>query len=241
MRVDGVVSCNVSLTLQRAQIEFDHHRTSVRALVEAVEDAGFDAIVFDDRDEAQIESLTHVHEMHDWLHAFMISLLFAVPEFLVCMVLMHVRLLRPFLMMQPVRGLYMQDVLGLLLTLPVQFGVGQRFFRAAYKAIRHGSMTMDTLVVIGTMASWTFSVLAMLMMLGCTDHCEKPRTFFDTSTMLITFVSLGRYLEARRKARRARLSHASFSSPHRKPRFTRTSTTRQSESSRQNCSRLAIQ
>ena len=199
MRVDGVVSCNVSLTLQRAQIEFDHHRTSVRALVEAVEDAGFDAIVFDDRDEAQIESLTHVHEMHDWLHAFMISLLFAVPEFLVCMVLMHVRLLRPFLMMQPVRGLYMQDVLGLLLTLPVQFGVGQRFFRAAYKAIRHGSMTMDTLVVIGTMASWTFSVLAMLMMLGCTDHCEKPRTFFDTSTMLITFVSLGRYLESSAK------------------------------------------
>lgn len=192
----GVVSCEVSLATQRAHIRFDHHRTNVRALVEAVEKAGFDALLYDDRDAAQIDSLTHVREMHDWWHAFLFSLAFAVPNFFLCMVLMHVQFLRPILMAQLLPGLYVQDVLGLLLTLPVQFGVGQRFFRAAYKAIRHGSMTMDTLVIVGTMAAWTFSVAAMLVSLGCTGPgCEKPKTFFDTSTMLITFVALGRYLE----------------------------------------------
>lgn len=200
--VPGVLSCEASLVLQRVHIHYDHTRANVRALVEAVEGAGFDAVVYDDRDAAQVDSLEHVRDTQDWRRAFVTSLAFAIPNFLLCMVLMHVALFRPFLMAQPVRGVYMQDVLALLLTLPVQFGVGMRFFRAAFKAMKHGSMTMDTLVIVGTMAAWTFSVASMLIMLGCTgEHCEKPRTFFDTSTMLITFVSLGRYLENAAKGR----------------------------------------
>ncbi len=48
----------------------------------------------------------------------------------------------------------------LALTIPVQFGIGLRFYRTSWKAIKHGSATMDVLIVIGTTASWVFSVFS---------------------------------------------------------------------------------
>ncbi|WFD20914.1 P-type Cu(+) transporter [Malassezia caprae] len=201
--VPGVTSAAVSLALQRVQVQFEHGTTSVRALVQAVEDAGFDAILYDDRDESQLSSLTRVREVQEWWHAFVMCLYFAVPAFLLHMVFSRLSLFHSVLNAQLRPGLYVQDVIALLLTLPVQFGIGRRFFRSAYKAYKHGTATMDTLVILGTMASWTFSVLSMLLALRCDtrDACVPPKTFFETSTMLITFVTLGRYLENAAKGR----------------------------------------
>lgn len=202
-KVPGVRSVTVSLSLQQAKVEFEHGKTSIRALVQAVEEVGYDAILFDDQDESQLSSLTRVREVQEWWHAFISCLYFAVPAFLLHMVLSRLAIARPVLHAQLIPGLFVQDVLALLLTLPVQFGIGQRFFRSAYKAFQHGTATMDTLVILGTMASWTFSVVSMLLALRCRsrDACMKPMTFFETSTMLITFVTLGRYLENAAKGR----------------------------------------
>jgi Cu+-exporting ATPase len=95
-------------------------------------------------------------------------------------------------------GLYLGDVLCLVLTIPVQFGVGLRFYKSAWKSVKHGSSTMDVLVVLGTSAAFFFSVMAMFISLVSSPH-NKPGTVFDTSTMLITFISLGRYIENRAK------------------------------------------
>lgn len=54
---------------------------------------------------------------------------------------------------------------------------------------------MDVLVVLGTTAAFTYSVGAMAVALFDPNPDAEPSVFFDTSTMLITFVSLGRYLE----------------------------------------------
>ncbi|PUU83144.1 E1-E2 ATPase-domain-containing protein [Tuber borchii] len=72
------------------------------------------------------------------------------------------------------------------------------FYRSAFKSLKHGSATMDVLVVLGTSAAFFFSIVAMLISIMCLPH-TKPSTVFDTSTMLITFISLGRYLENRAK------------------------------------------
>ena len=50
-------------------------------------------------------------------------------------------------------------------------------------------------MVLGTSAAFSYSVLAMLFAIFSSDPDYRPQTFFDTSTMLITFVSLGRYIE----------------------------------------------
>lgn len=196
LRTPGVLSASVSLTLQQAVVQFDKSKTSVRNIVQEIEDTGFDAILADQRDTSQINSLTRVQEVLEWKQTFLFSLSFAIPVFLLSMVLPHIGFCRAILQWQPISGLYLQDVLCLLLTLPVQFGVGKRFFTPAWKAFKHRNATMDTLVILGTSAAWAFSVLAMLVALVCWgDACGRPTTFFDTTTMLITFVSLGRYLE----------------------------------------------
>lgn len=193
----GVISCDVALTTERARITYDASLVGIRSLVEGIEDMGFDAVVSDERDSTQLQSLSRVKEIAQWRRAFLGALTFGVPVFLISMVLPKFKFFRGILMWQPISGIWLTDLLCLALTIPVQFGIGLRFYRTAWKAVKHGSSTMDVLVVLGTTASFTYSVMSMLstFLFSSEPNSPKPTTFFDTSTMLITFVSFGRYLE----------------------------------------------
>ncbi|KAL4881578.1 E1-E2 ATPase-domain-containing protein [Aspergillus karnatakaensis] len=95
-------------------------------------------------------------------------------------------------------GLYLGDVTCLLLTIPVQFGIGKRFYVSSYKSLKHRAPTMDVLVMLGTSAAFFYSVFTMVVAILMEPH-NRPNTVFDTSTMLITFITLGRWLENRAK------------------------------------------
>ncbi|KAF2304631.1 hypothetical protein GH714_036842 [Hevea brasiliensis] len=80
----------------------------------------------------------------------------------------------------------------------VQFVIGKRFYVAAGRALRNGSTNMDVLVALGTSASYFYSVCALLY--GAASGFWSP-TYFETSSMLITFVLLGKYLECLAKGK----------------------------------------
>ncbi|KAI9805831.1 MAG: hypothetical protein M1825_000445 [Sarcosagium campestre] len=195
-----VSSAIVNLHTSRALIVYDPAATGLRALVEAIEAAGFNALVADsDDNNAQLESLAKTREIQEWRRSFRLSLGFAIPVFLISMV---IPMLFPDCDIGAIplvpAGLYVGDMLCLILTIPVQFGIGKKFYVSAFKSLRHGSPTMDVLVVLGTSAAFFFSVAAMLVSILIEPH-SRPATVFDTSTMLITFITLGRYLENRAK------------------------------------------
>ena len=82
----------------------------------------------------------------------------------------------------------------------VQFVVGWRFHRRALRAARHGSLTMETLISLGTTAAWGWSVAITLfhtelMRIGVPAHAT-----WDAAALILGFVSIGRWLEARAKA-----------------------------------------
>ncbi|EEB97776.1 hypothetical protein MPER_02836, partial [Moniliophthora perniciosa FA553] len=81
------------------------------------------------------------------------------------------------------------------------FWVGAKFYRNAYKSLKHGSATMDVLVMLGTSAAYFYSLLTMVFGLFNATPDYHPMLFFDTSTMLIMFVSMGRYLENKAKGK----------------------------------------
>jgi Cu+-exporting ATPase len=83
----------------------------------------------------------------------------------------------------------------------VQAWAGRRFYVAAWRALRHGSLTMDTLVVIGTTAAWAYSVFVTLFPEVVHEAGLHPETYFDSSTIILGLVLLGRWLEARAKTR----------------------------------------
>lgn len=198
----GVHGVAITLANSRAKINYSPARIGVRDLVAIVESLNFNALLADVEDNnAQLESLAKTKEIQSWRLAFRFSLTFAIPVFLMSMIIpMWFKGLNAAFAAKelPLRGLFVGDVICLLLTIPVQFGVGKRFYKSAWKSVRHGSATMDVLVVLGTSAAFFFSVLAMAMSIFCEPH-NRPSTVFDTSTMLITFISFGRYLENRAK------------------------------------------
>lgn len=196
----GVSSAVVSLSTGRATITHNSTLTGLRALVEATENLGYNALVAENDDNnAQLESLAKTREIQDWRRAFWFSFSFAVPVFLTSAIIPMI--LPPldfgsYLLWIP--GLYLGDIVCLALTVPVQFGIGKRFYISAFKSLKHGSPTMDVLIVLGTSAAFFFSVAAMVVSILIFPH-TRPNTVFETSTMLITFITLGRYLENRAK------------------------------------------
>jgi len=79
----------------------------------------------------------------------------------------------------------------------VQFWAGGRFYRAAWRAFRHGGTTMDTLVVVGTSAAWAYSVFVTMWPAVVHEAGLHPETYFDSSAIIIGLVLLGRWLELR--------------------------------------------
>jgi Cu+-exporting ATPase len=80
--------------------------------------------------------------------------------------------------------------LALALSTPVVFWAGWPFHRVAVKNLRHGGVTMDTLISLGTMAAWTWSVVA----LAAIDDAD---TYFEVAGVITTLILLGRFLESR--------------------------------------------
>ncbi|KAL9537100.1 hypothetical protein MBANPS3_012083, partial [Mucor bainieri] len=197
----GVLEVSVNLMTETAKVRFNCDTTHARAIVEEIESLGFNAILATTTKDAQLESLSKVREIKEWKLAFTECLFFAVPVFFIAMVLPMFSW-SPMVMEIPffVPGVFLVDATQLLLTIPVQFGVGKRFLRSAYVSVLHGAPTMDVLVSVSTLAAFGFSVLSMLHAL-LTQAKVAPTVFFDTSTMLITFIVLGRYLENKAKGK----------------------------------------
>lgn len=86
--------------------------------------------------------------------------------------------------------------LNLLLATAVQFSAGLIFYKGAWAAIRNRSANMDVLVALGTSAAYFYSLLAYAGLLG-----PAREVFFETSAMLIAFIRLGKYLEARARGK----------------------------------------
>ncbi|KAL2270985.1 hypothetical protein VTJ83DRAFT_356 [Remersonia thermophila] len=195
----GVKSARLSLSTSRLTVVHLPHVTGLRGIVEAVEAEGVNALVADgDDNTAQIESLAKTREINEWRRAFQITAAFAVPVFVISMLIPMCFPALDFGAIRLIPGLYVGDVICLALTIPVQFGIGKRFYVSAWKSLKHGSPTMDVLVVLGTSCAFFFSFMAMGVSVLFPPH-TRPSTIFDTSSMLIGFISLGRFLENRAK------------------------------------------
>ena len=79
-----------------------------------------------------------------------------------------------------------------VLITPVEFWAGRPFLTSAWKSARHGSTNMDTLIAVGTLAAYGYSVYSLF---------AGGDVYFETAGVIITFLLLGKYLEHRSKSR----------------------------------------
>ncbi|PKU73672.1 copper-transporting ATPase HMA5-like [Dendrobium catenatum] len=138
-------------------------------------------------------------EIRQYYHSFLWSLLFTVPVFLFSMVFMYIPGINHKLDIKVVNMLSIGELLRWILSTPVQFIIGRRFYTGAYKALRHGSANMDVLIALGTNAAYFYSVYSVLR--AATSRDFESNDFFETSSMLISFILLGKYLEVLAKGK----------------------------------------
>ena len=191
--VPGVEDVSVALLPEgHAEIRFDPDRTGPRAFVETIEDAGFEAMVSSSERSGTRRSSAET-EAERYRSLFWTSLSYTVPTFAINMILPHLGVFS-WLYVRVFQKVSLASFLKWALATPVQFTIGSRFHRGAYKSLRNGTANMDVLVSLATNVAY-FTSIYLIFHCILTGH-NFGRDFFETSTMLITFILLGKYLES---------------------------------------------
>ncbi|QDZ18074.1 heavy metal transporting ATPase [Chloropicon primus] len=196
MQVNGVSSAVVNSVTGGALIKYEPGKTGARELILAIESAGFDAEMPQKLESTLADTTTGTGK---WKQKLQCSLALCLPMFVVLPLVLHLaQPLNDMINGVAVFGFPLLACLQLAFATPVQFWIGSNFYRGAWHALRNYRANMDVLVALGTSAAYGFSVFDLLRfrMLG-----GSLQLFFDSSTLLITFICLGKYLETSAKAK----------------------------------------
>jgi len=214
--VDGVLEARADVLTHSAVVVCDDKvLLGIRQLVEAVEDAGFEATVVNRGNESASENVSNAREVNAresarYRRRAMLAGVLTAPVFLIAMVFPMIPMLSgpggvfSWLYTTSVAGFPLDQVMKFAFATPVQFGVGWQFHVGAYRALKARRANMDCLVSFGTNAAYAYSMISIIhhhVMMHHMTGRYTPTDFFETSAMLITFVLLGKYLESSAKGR----------------------------------------
>jgi Cu+-exporting ATPase len=197
-RTDGVVEANVNLATERAAVAYDPARTHQAAIVDAIEAAGYGVAAeapATDRGGALAREADDARRAADQ-RELLIGAIASTGIGLAMVAVMFWPGDAPWPMMSINTWLIAPATV-------VQFVFGRRFLAAALRNARHGTATMDTLVAIGTLAAYGYSLFVALVPEAVMTAGLGMETYFDSAAVIIGLVLFGRWLEARAKGRAA--------------------------------------
>ncbi len=180
--IDGVVSASVNLAGEKAYVEFFRGVVGATDLIQAVENAGYSARPVENDAERQAAIERQEQEKQRWeLLQVIAALALSAPLTL------------------PMFGIEVNGALQWALATPVQFIFGERFYVAAWKALRARTGNMDLLVAMGTTTAYLYSVYLLFQSHGGPLGDHHGHLYFEAASVVIALVMLGKYLEARAK------------------------------------------
>ncbi|XHH08521.1 MAG: heavy metal translocating P-type ATPase [Candidatus Bathyarchaeia archaeon] len=180
---DGVYSAVVNFAAEQVTVEYNPEQISVIAIKKAITDSGYEVI--ETKKTLDVDAESKARQRH--IQRLKLLLLASVALTIPILVLMWV----------PVLPMELNKIVMFLLATPVQFVVGWTFYVGAYKALKNKSANMDTLIAMGTSTAWIYST-AVTFLPGVFGDAT---VFFDTSTMIMSFILLGKLLDAVAKGR----------------------------------------
>ncbi|KAG0086986.1 serine/threonine protein kinase Ran1 [Podila epicladia] len=202
MGLQGIHQVQVNLLAKSGVIVHDPTVIGVRDLISAIEDTGFDVSLAADDSVTSRNALQEKIKREELLlrRRLLLSLVFAVPMFIVSMVIMMMlpktNPARIGLMKQVAPGLRIQDIIMFLLATPVQFWLALPFYKKAYRALRYTrTANMETLIALGTSVAYFASLGSIIaaMAKGSTAHHDDGMSmgmsptgvdFFETAVFL---------------------------------------------------------
>ena len=183
--IPGVMNASANLATGRATIEYDSAIVRKGDFVRAVEMAGYRVL---GAEGVRAERLAKARELREGFRLLLVAAALTLPIAVVSMA------------SETIWGdgldLQLRNQMLLLLSLPVQFVAGMKFYFGAYWALRNRRANMDSLVVLGTSAAWAYSAVVTLL----PGLVATPDVYFDTAAVIITLVLFGKHLEARARS-----------------------------------------
>jgi Cu+-exporting ATPase len=209
----GVVTANVNFATTRATVLYDPQATDVASLRQVVRDLGYQVIEAQEgsaeagaEEMQEAESQVRAAEYHHQKIKFLIALALTVPVAVIAMAGHVVPALEDYL------NFAGRPWLELALTTPVLFWAGREFFTGAWAAARHRVADMNTLVSLGTLSAYLFSVVATVapqLLTVSSDLSRQPAhgmvapvgVYYEVAAIIVTLILMGRLLEARARSK----------------------------------------
>ncbi|MFA6878162.1 MAG: heavy metal translocating P-type ATPase [Fusobacterium sp.] len=191
-KLEGVNEANVNLATENLNITFDENVFSEEKLKKAIEDAGYTALNEKEAPSFEENKSEKEKEVKIFWKRFIISAIFTIPLLYISMGHMFGLPLPGFLNpnISPINFALSQ----LILTIPVVI-LGYKFYTVGIKTLVKGNPNMDSLIAIGTGAAFLYGVYAVYQVINGNIFYAK-NLYFESAAVIITLISLGKYLEA---------------------------------------------
>ncbi|WII71780.1 heavy metal translocating P-type ATPase [Bdellovibrio sp. 22V] len=186
--VPGLKTASVNLATEKAKVTYVPGLVSMNDLIGAVSRAGYEAKPVGS-EKGSADNLDKEKE----------KLLKKERNHLIIAAILSSPLVLPMLLMP--FGIHWMPPgwVQLLLATPVQFWLGARFYKAAWKAVKAKSGNMDLLVSLGTSAAYFLSVYYVARFGEHVGHEGTGHLYFESAAVVITLILLGKYLESKAK------------------------------------------
>lgn len=187
-KIEGVESSVVNLTTEKLSITIDEDLVTYGDIKRVVEKAGYKLI----REEENNAETKKLDDKNKLLIRFILSAVFAVPLLIVTMG--HMLKMPLPMIIEPMENPMNFAMFQLVLSVPVMV-VGYRFYLVGLKNLFKLSPNMDSLIAIGTLAAFIYSVFGMYK-INLGDHSYAMHLYFEAAVTILTLITLGKYLEA---------------------------------------------
>jgi P-type Cu+ transporter len=180
---EGIYNAVVNFAAEQVNVEYNPEQISFAAIKKTITDVGYEVIESQKAVDVDAESKARQRHIKRLKLLLITSIALTIP----IMVLMWI----------PVLPMEQNNILMFILATPVQFVVGWTFYVGTYKALKNKTANMDTLIAMGTSTAWIYSTLVTFL----PGIFGMAAVFFDTATMIMTFILAGKLLDAVAKGR----------------------------------------
>src|SRR3989304_3496652 len=199
-KVEGVKNVSVNLATEKAMIEFEAGKIDLSKIAKTVEDAGYKIDFTSESKKAEKKDNDVTDKLRDTYkklkNDFILALLLSIPIVILNMGAMWISF-------EDLFSLTLDDVnkILLILTTPVIFISGKRFFKIFFSNLKHFSADMNTLVAVGTGSAYLYSTAVTLFPNLFLSANQTSHVYFDTAAVIITLILMGKWLEAKAKTK----------------------------------------
>jgi len=199
-KAEGVKNVNVNLATEKVSFEIESENFNLTRIAELIDDAGYKIDL-----SGLTENKKFIGESNEVYKStfedqtkrdFIFALIFTIPVTIINMGMMW----EGFTNFIPLSPDYLNKIL-LILTTPIIFIPGKRFFTAFWKNLLHLTADMNSLVAIGTGSAFLFSLLITLFPDTVPYDLKLQHVYYDTTAVIITLILMGKWLETRAKSR----------------------------------------